>query len=115
MYKFEFWFLFQTAATTTGIGIGFVSPPATTYCGWIPQITIAAAGTDQLWTANAGNLTTVLVSPSVQTANSNFVGYVAGFFQPSANGTLQLGFRSEVSGSSVTVAAGSGGLLTVIA
>ena len=52
---------------------------------------------------------------SVQTANTNFVGYVEGFFQPSANGTLQLGFRSEVSGSSVTVAAGSAGLLTVVA
>lgn len=113
MYHFRFQGNYQTAATTTGIAFTFTGP-ATTYCSWFVSIQQAAAGTAQYYNNSATALTTTLVSASVVNANTNYVWRVEGLVQPSANGTLQLRTRSEVGGSSITVQAGSLGILTVI-
>lgn len=111
MYHFKFMGLYQSAATATGISFTF-SGPATTYIGWNMQVEQAAAGTDSMFVASATALTTVLTSASVVAINTSYAWELEGFVQPSATGTLQARFRSEVNLSQVTIVAGSVGVLT---
>lgn len=115
MYALKAWGTFRTAAITTGLALGFSTTVATTYCGWGVQIEQAAAGTDQNYTANALTLGTVLVSTGVVAANTDYLWEIEGRFQPSADGTVTIGFRSEVSASQVTWQAGAAATLTAVA
>lgn len=115
MYALKAWGTFRTAATTTGLALGFSTTVATTYCGWGVQIAQAAAGTDQNYTADALALTSTLVSTGVVAANTDYRWELEGTFQPSASGTVTIGFRSEVSGSQVTWQAGAAATLTAVA
>ena len=115
MYALKAWGTFRTAATTTGLGLGFSTTVATTYCGWGVQISQAAAGTDQNYTADALALTATLVSTGVVAANTDYLWEIEGRFQPSASGTVTIGFRSEVAASTVTWQAGAAATLTAVA
>lgn len=115
MYHLKAFGTFRTAATTTGLALGFSTTVATTYAGWGVQIEQAAAGTDQNYTATATSLATTLVSTGVVAANTDYQWEIEGRFQPSADGTITIGFRSEVSASQVTWQAGAGAILTAIA
>lgn len=109
-YMFDFLVLFRTAATTTGIVLA-VSAPAATRFGYTSDIPIAADGTAATrhgWGTASDDLN---VGTGVQAANTDYVAYVRGIILPSANGTIQIRFRSEVSASSVTVRQGSAGIL----
>lgn len=114
MYHLKALGAFQSAATTTGLGLGFSSPPATTFAGWSVQIEQAAAGTDQMFTAAASTLASTLVSASVVATGTAYQWEIEARFQPSAAGTITVGFRSEVSGSQITWNAGAVGILTTI-
>lgn len=114
MYHFRFMGRYSSAATTTGIGFAF-SGPAVTYCSWEARIQQAAAGTAQMFTDTTNALATVIVSASVVTANVSYAWSLEGFVQPSASGTLQARFRSEINLSAVTLIAGSIGILTRVA
>lgn len=112
MCHFKFMGSFRSAATTTGIGLSFTGP-AVTYAFWSAQIEQGAVGTDQMFTYSVANqLNYIGSSASVVAANTDYLWVVEGFVQPSAAGTLQLQFRSEVAGSTVTLNAGSVGVLT---
>lgn len=112
MYHFKFMGSFKSAAITTGIGLAFTGP-AVTYAFWSAQIEQGAVGTDQMFTYSVANqLGYIGSSASVVAANTDYLWVVEGYVQPSAAGTLQLQFRSEVSGSTVTLNAGSVGVLT---
>lgn len=97
---------FQTAATTTGIGFTWTGP-AMTDCAWNVTIPQGAVGVDQQYTAHATALATVLVSAAVVAASTTYLAVIEGVFSPSANGTLQLRFRSEVNASQVTARDGA--------
>lgn len=112
MYYFKFVGSFSSAATTTGIGFSFTGP-AVTYAFWTAAIQQAAAGTDQMYTYSSANqLASIAASASVVAANTDYIWTIEGYVQPSAAGTLQLQFRTEVNGSTVTLKAGSVGILT---
>jgi hypothetical protein len=112
MYHFKFVGSFQSAATTTGIGFSFTGP-AVTYAFWFAEIQQGANGTDQMFTYSAANsLASIASSASVVAANTDYIWKIEGYVQPSAAGTLQLQFRSEVNASTVTLKAGSAGVLT---
>lgn len=96
----------SNAATTTGIGFVWTGP-AMTNVNWQVATPSAAVGPDQLWTANATALATVLVSPGVVATNTTYLATITGVFTPSAGGTLQLQFRSEVNSSQVSVLDGA--------
>lgn len=113
MYHFKIMGSFRSAATTTGIGFTF-SGPATTYCSWNVEMQQAAAGTDGFYQNAATALTTVLVSTATLATATDYPWEIEGFVQPSAAGTLQLRFRSEVNASQVTLNAGTLGILTTI-
>lgn len=115
MYHLKALGTFRSAATTTGLGLGFSSTVATTYCGWDVAIEQAAAGTDKYYTNTAVSLATTLISASVVAANTDYAWELEGRFQPSASGTVTIGFRSEVAGSQITWQAGAAAILTAVA
>lgn len=101
-YYFRFLVTFRTGATTTGVGFGF-SGPAMTSANWRAEIQRNAPGTDQMHQDSRLVLTQFFSSPSVVAANTDYIAVIEGFCEPSANGTLQLGALSEVSGSQITI------------
>jgi len=101
---------FQSAATTTGIGFGFTAPAMTNWFA-LASIQQGAAGVDQTWVNMATAPGTFLTSASVVAANTTYLAQVEIVFTPSANGTVQLGFRSEVNTSQVSVLNGAAGFL----
>ena len=113
MYHFKIMGSYQSNNTANGIGFAFTGP-ATTYCSWNVQIQQAAAGTDMMYQNVATALTTALNSASVVATATTYAWELEGFFQPSAAGTLQLQFRSEVNGNTSTLNAGTLGILTTI-
>jgi hypothetical protein len=115
MYHLKALGTFRSAATATGLGLGFSSTVATTYCGWDVAIEQAAAGTDKYYTNTAVSLATTLISASVVAANTNYAWELEGRFEPSADGTVTIGFRSEVAGSQITWQAGAAAILTAVA
>jgi hypothetical protein len=110
-YRLEYLIMFRTAATTTGIG--FTMNTIDTAAGTFSLSVSMPQGADaanQTFGGTINSFGDTVVSPSVQTANANFIAIIGGVFVASASGTIALQFRSEVNGSQVTVAAGSSGL-----
>lgn len=110
-YHFKFMGTYQTAATTTGMGMAFSGPSMTDFMA-IYQMQQAAAGTDQFFQGTSLALTTVVTSTGVVAATTNYAWMVEGVLLPSAGGTIQLQYRSEVNTSNVTVQNTGVGILT---
>lgn len=115
MYHLKALGSFTSAATTTGLSLGFSTTVATTYCGWNVSIEQAAAGTDSTYVAHATALGTVLTSTGVVAINTAYQWEIEARFQPSAAGTITIGFRSEVNASQITWQAGAMATLTTVA
>jgi hypothetical protein len=98
---------YRSAATTTGLGLGFSTTVSTTSVGWSARIAQAAAGTDSFYEGGASSLATTIVSTAALAANTDYLWTIEGFLEPSASGTIAIGFRSEISGSTVTIRPGS--------
>jgi trimeric autotransporter adhesin len=110
-YRLEYLIMFRTAATTTGIG--FTMNTIDTAAGTFSLSVSMPQGADAANQTFGGTINAfgdTVVSPSVQTANANFIATIGGVFVASTSGTIALQFRSEVNGSQVTVASGSSGL-----
>ncbi len=110
MYRFEFICGWQTISSATGIAFGVNGPgsPLLIAYEWA-----ASTGMGGLLTRyhNAFGAQQVAV-PGSSAANIDNYGYCGGVVRTGANaGTLQLQFASEVAGSTVSVRAGSAGLL----
>lgn len=103
-YIFEGYIVFQTAATTTGISLSGNGPASPTLYIMRKTIPISLTATEEKM-ERAYN--TSQPSSGVDAANANCLAYLWGIINPSADGTFTLQVASEVSGSSVTVKAGS--------
>lgn len=114
MYHLKAMGQFQSAATTTGLTLGFSTTVATTYASWSAQIEQAAAGVDSAHVGYATALTGVVTSSAVVAINTSYGWEMEGYFEPSANGTVTIGFRSEVNASQVTWRPGAVAILTNI-
>lgn len=111
VYEVEAFVTFQSAATTTGLGLGFTSPT-----GCRPQLEITVPITS---TAAASQFRTIfpnatalesgeVLSTGVTAINSNHTAHVRGVIANGANaGNFQLRFRSEVASSAITLQIGS--------
>lgn len=107
-YYYEATLLFQTAATTTGIGVTVTSPNGASAPGALMvNVPIAADGTAAGYTGTINSLGDYVTSTGVQTANATFVCNLKGAFAVTTGGTLRLTFRSEVLTSTVTILPGS--------
>lgn len=115
MYRLQASGTFQSAATTTGLALGFSTSVATTYCGWTVKIELAGQGTNMFFESASASFANPLISTGVVTINTDYQWFLEARFQPSATGTLTIGFRSEVNGSQVTWRPGAIATLTPIA
>ena len=102
-YEVEFFGVYQSAATTTGIAVGIDVPASATVCGmcWTPVSSTALGSALQ-----RGDATTTGATASVDTATSDvpLMGKWIVVIGATA-GTVQLTLRTEVSASQVTLKA----------
>jgi hypothetical protein len=102
---------FQSAATTTGIRIGYNSPAD---CTPMLEVVVPIVSTDAasalrgLFPRATSSNTGIVVGTGVTAINSNHTAYVTGIIRCGATaGNFSLQFASEVTSSSVTIRAGS--------
>ena len=112
VYQVNCFVTFQSAATTTGLGLGYISPSG---CRCMLEVVVPITSTgaaSQLRTifpnaATAENTGNVL-GTGVTAINSNHTARISGIIRNGGTaGTFIVQFRSEVSGSAVTLKAGS--------
>lgn len=110
-YEVEAFVIFQSAATTTGLNLGFTSPAGSTNLLEItvPVTTTAAATQLRKIFPNAGeSVSGSVLGTGVTATASNHTAHVMGFIHTGATaGNFQLQFASEVAGSAVTLQIGS--------
>lgn len=109
-YHFQFFVLFRSAGTTTGIRLSLSIPTVTTF-GATARIPIAADGAGgefQGWITASDD---PVIGTGVQAANTDYVAVIEGTILPSANGTLQVRFANETGAVVVTARQGSTGIL----
>jgi len=112
VYLVDCFVTFQSAATTTGLGLGFTSP---TGCRCMVEMVVPITSTtaasqlrttfpNAAVTANTG----VVVGTGVTAINSNHTARISGIIRngPTA-GNFQIQFRSEIAASAVTLQIGS--------
>lgn len=107
-YAYRGVIIFQTVATTTGIGFR-VNPGTATLTSVYGKFLIsqAASGTVQSFQYSQLNASTNVVSASVIAANTDTIATFEGMFTVSVAGTVSMQFRSEVAASGVSVRVGS--------
>lgn len=110
-YRFGFHVLFQAAATTTGIALAMNGPSTPTIFGQNSDIPITVS--TRVLNNRRGYDVTGNPGTGVDTAGATLLALVYGTITPSADGTLQLRYASEVATSAVTIKAGSSGWLEV--
>lgn len=112
IYQVECFVTFQSAATTTGLGLGFTSP---TGCRVMAEIVVpitSTAAASQLRTnfpnAAVAVNTGSVVGTGVTAINSNHTARISGIVRNGATaGNFQIQARSEVNASAVTLQIGS--------
>lgn len=102
-YWFRFTIDFTSAATTTGARFTVNGPTATRLAYRMSQ---SFAATSQTQTNQVAYQMPAACSASVPFTTGN-IAIIEGFVTPSANGTIQLQFASEVSSSAIVAKAGS--------
>jgi hypothetical protein len=102
-YLFEAWGIYQTAATTTGLGVTATIPAVDDTDAWTLTAQQGGTGTDQMFTQSSATFGSALVSASVIAQDTNYWWKIEGLFTPAADGTVQLKARSEVDTSQITV------------
>jgi hypothetical protein len=112
VYQVNCFVTFQSAATTTGLGLGYTSP---TGCRVMAEIVVpitSTAAATQLRTifpnaavaTNTGNV----LGTGVTAITSNHTARISGIVRNGVNaGNFQVQFRSEVAASAVTLQIGS--------
>lgn len=101
-YEVEIFGPFQTAATTTGIGVAFNIPS-----GSVIGLAIApSANTTAMITQQRADDAIVAVTTAVATANTDFMMWGKYLIAVTTGGTVQLRQRSEVAGSKTVLKAG---------
>lgn len=108
-YRLSIEGLFRSTATTAGLGVGFSIPAMTTERMWA-HIRQAANGTDAYYEGD-GPMATAIVSASVVATGTDYYFRVTAQFTPSADGTVQFRFQTEVGGQTATIRAGTSGTL----
>jgi hypothetical protein len=111
---FEFNVVFATSISTCGIRFGLTYPAISSFAAQveIPQGTVVAGlptGKMMGWVTSTG---ASILSSTVPAASTKYLASIYGSILPSANGTLQLTYATEVAGVGVTTFAGSYGILT---
>lgn len=91
----------QSAAATTGAGVGFSAPAMT---AWKAQTTFESGvdGTGYHAGSSSNTPTSIMLCTNVDASNDPFAIVVEAWFTPSASGTVQLRGSTEVNASAIT-------------
>jgi hypothetical protein len=105
-YRFNGYIVFRTAATTTGLKLAATVPAFTVFAAAV-NIPLAADGSGGMWHGWLTSSGDSVTATGVQAANTDYVAVIQGVLIPSASGTFQLQFASEVALSAATIRPGS--------
>jgi hypothetical protein len=110
-YEVEAFVTFQSAATTTGLNLGFTSPAGSSnqleFTVPIASTAVASA-LRKIFPNAAESVSGSVLGTGVTAVNSNHTAHVHGFVHTGATaGNFQLTFATEVAGSAVTLQIGS--------
>lgn len=112
IYQVDCFVTFQSAATTTGLGLYFTSPTGCRcMCEMVVPITSTAVASqlrviypNALTATNTG----LVIGTGVTAINSNHTARISGIIRNGANaGNFQIQFRSEIANSAITLQIGS--------
>ena len=127
LYQFKYVVRYQSAATTTGIGLAVDHTQASNYfvsSFWFVSTggTAATGVADQVSATTAGQMvegkservkgTVTSTTTGVDTQNADMLAVMEGLIDVSTSGDLILEFRSEVAASQVTIKSGTSLILT---
>lgn len=113
VYLLKIHVLYLSAVSTTGLAIT-LTYPAASYGSFACNLPANPDGTGGQFHGIINASGDVVTSTGTPLANSTVCATVFGVFKPSASGTMQLQYATEIAGSSVTVKAGTFGELRVI-
>jgi hypothetical protein len=113
-YKFEYYILFQSALTTTGVVLSMGNATATGTVTAIVDIPVAADGTAGAFQGQITSFGDTVIGTGVQANNTNYLARIIGVFTCTTSGTIYPQFRSEIGLSQVTISVGSRGFVKEI-
>ena len=105
--------IYRTVALTTGVRLGMLVPANDGFSVSV-NIFTAADAVNACFSGQINNSKSSVVSPAVQTANTDQHAEFYGVLNALSTGTLQFAVASEVNGSAVTIRPGSFFLATSI-
>lgn len=111
-YSFEFGLIYASAISSTGLRVGLQYPATSTFAANVEIPAVVATGTDSRTQGYIIASGSSVVAPSTPLASTQYVAFIYGQILPSANGTLQFCYATEVAASAITSFAGSYGILT---
>ena len=106
IYKYKFFIMYTSAATTTGLKVGLTYPAVTTATG-LANIASGVDGTGAYFQGvlnTSGDVVTAAATPSITTVQ---FAVVEGVIVPTVTGTMQLVVGTEVAASNITIKASS--------
>lgn len=110
IYRYEFSLAWQSISSATGLALGVNGPASPLLV--VYEVSVSSGLGGMLMKNNRAFGVQTIASPGSSAANLDNYAYVDGITRTGANaGTLQLQFASEVAGSTVSIRAGSVGLL----
>lgn len=119
LYRFEFFILYSTDTTTTGIAVGFTGPTKSLFSAQVEMGGFAGGGTDSRWAGQIvnyeGGTRSEHISTGAVAINEKYLLRMEGLIRTTASGTLMPRFRSEVEGSTVSIYTDSVGYLSTLA
>jgi hypothetical protein len=111
-YSFDYYILFQSAATTTGIGLAVTGPASPAIISYTANIPIGADAVNVLYSGWGTGYDDPVVATAAPSIGATYLARIYGVIKTGATaGTLTPRFRSEVNSSTVTLKAGSWGAL----
>lgn len=111
VYHFKFVTVVRSAAASTGIGLGLLTPASSTFAAYGMMIGAAPSGPTTLQAEPITSSADPVVTTGVESTLFDYIFLIEGVIIPSESANLTLQARNEVGVTAVTVRVGSFGLL----
>ena len=113
-YALDFGVVYASRISSAGLRLGMTYPQASSFSANVRIPSLVATGTDSEIQGNIIVSGSSVVAPSTPLASTMYWANVYGSIVPSANGTLQLTYATEVAGQAISTFVGSYGVLTTL-
>ena len=113
-YTFDFGVVYASRISSTGLRLGLQYPAVSSFAANVRIPQVVATGTDSETQGNIIISGSSVVAPATPLASTQYFANVYGSIVPSANGTLQLTYATEVAGQAISTFVGSYGTLITL-